>query len=321
MATSHSKNLLHPFIKPALLLFVVCYSVVAYAQLSTYVPMAQNGMDNTTAWVGKGIPSVDAKRQIVGTNDVFIDNTQRTIPVTDTVKAPSKIEERGITLSLTPAGTLTLVSENMPPLILGQTKEDLKIDITTSPELVECHCFGKVTGDCYSTGALGNNYSLPCKTAAHQKDCCGRVKNAIAALSAAQKQTILDCLCSKNTPDNTDIYATAAVATSDYEKCDGAIGTFHQKPAYSITTCTCPTGWLANPTNVDGGVTSDGKCKKLVCGPWNVVPFSQPPNGTAVGTWGFTWQNGLWAWGTAANGGAAKCVTVNYPKGPCTMTW
>jgi hypothetical protein len=320
MTTMRFKNLLCLFIKPVLLMFVVCYSVVAYAQLSTYVPMAQNGMDNTTAWVSKDIPSVNAKSQFIGSSDVFIDNTRMANPVTDTVKAPSKTEQSGISLSLTPAGTLSLVEDNMPPLVLSQTSDELKSDIT-SAELIECHCFGKVTGDCYSTGALGANYSLPCKTQAHQNDCCGRVKNAIAALSAAQKQTILDCLCSKNTPDNTDIYATAAVATSDYEKCDGAIGKFHQKPAYSITTCTCPAGWLANPTNVDGGVTSDGKCKKGVCGPWNDVAFSHPPNGTPVGTWGFTWENGLYTWGTTANGGAAKCVTVNYPKGPCTMTW
>lgn len=70
-----------------------------------------------------------------------------------------------------------------------------------------------------------------------------------------------------------------------------------------VSHCKCPKGWLSNTTNVNGGPTPDKKCKKLACANISVAPL--PANGTAVGAWGFTWGNGLWAWGTAANGGAA----------------
>ncbi len=65
--------------------------------------------------------------------------------------------------------------------------------------------------------------------------------------------------------------------------------------------CSCPKGWLASSTNEDGGVSADGKCKKLVCAPIAVLP---PPNGTSIGNWGFTWGNEIWVWGTKENGGA-----------------
>jgi hypothetical protein len=79
-----------------------------------------------------------------------------------------------------------------------------------------------------------------------------------------------------------------------------------------VTTCTCPTGWTCNGCSpqVDGGITSDGKCKKLACQANMIPPF--PPNGTPIGTWGFTWGNAFIAWGSAANGGAPKCVTTPW---------
>lgn len=80
--------------------------------------------------------------------------------------------------------------------------------------------------------------------------------------------------------------------------------TMHASKAEAqVAHCKCPKGWLSNMTNVNGGPTPDGKCKKLACANISVAPL--PPNGTPVGTWGFTWGNGLWAWGNAANGGAA----------------
>lgn len=79
-----------------------------------------------------------------------------------------------------------------------------------------------------------------------------------------------------------------------------------------VTTCTCPTGWTCNGCSpqVEGGITSDGKCKKLACQPNMIGP--PPPNGTQIGTWGFTWGNAFIAWGTAANGGAPSCVTTPW---------
>lgn len=71
-----------------------------------------------------------------------------------------------------------------------------------------------------------------------------------------------------------------------------------------VTTCTCPNGWLATHTNVDGGVTVDGTCKRVVCQPVSVPPY--PPDGTPIGTWGFTWRDAILAWGTKENGGAVS---------------
>jgi hypothetical protein len=72
--------------------------------------------------------------------------------------------------------------------------------------------------------------------------------------------------------------------------------------------CKCPAGWLSNTSNIDGDITLDGKCKKKVCGPLDIKPL--PTNGTPIGTdgaWGFTWGDGIFVWGTKANGGAAIC--------------
>jgi len=83
---------------------------------------------------------------------------------------------------------------------------------------------------------------------------------------------------------------------------------------------TCPQGWAANQTNVDGGVTADGKCKKAVAG----CNLPNPPaNGTQIGSWGFTWGNAVIAMGSAQNGGAA---VASCPKpfalqgGKCIQT-
>lgn len=75
------------------------------------------------------------------------------------------------------------------------------------------------------------------------------------------------------------------------------------------------------------GVTVDGRCKALACQPNTVTPY--PPNGMAVGTapptygtsamsWGFSWGNAFYAWGTAANGGApTNCQTSVLTPAMC----
>jgi hypothetical protein len=71
-------------------------------------------------------------------------------------------------------------------------------------------------------------------------------------------------------------------------------------------TKTCPAGWSANQTNVVGGVTADGICKKPVAG--CSLPAPLPANGTQIGTsgsYGFTWGNSVVVFGNAGNGGAA----------------
>jgi len=70
--------------------------------------------------------------------------------------------------------------------------------------------------------------------------------------------------------------------------------------------CRCPAGWLSNTSNEEGGITKDGLCKKMICGPINIKPY--PANGTQVsGNIGFFWDGNLYWYGTKANGGAVVC--------------
>lgn len=147
------------------------------------------------------------------------------------------------------------------------------------------------------------------------KDCNNKCSVAALQLTAAQKQAIADCVCGFGIANGTIIQAYSAVGTKRY-RVSQSIGTLTNLPELKTTTCQCPSGWAANTTNVDGGVTADGKCKKAVCGPFSLNP---PANGTAVGDWGFTWGNALYAWGSAANGGAAKCTTVVTRPRQCTL--
>ena len=133
--------------------------------------------------------------------------------------------------------------------------------------------------------------------------------------------------CARGTPNGSTIRAYAAVgqprtpASIDKGKYIAAQtkGVLINTPAVTTTTCQCPAGWWANTTNLDGGVTADGRCKKPACGPNTVVP--SPADGTPIGSgsnpWGFSWGNAFYAWGTNANGGAASCTTVITTAAVC----
>lgn len=60
-------------------------------------------------------------------------------------------------------------------------------------------------------------------------------------------------------------------------------------------------------TNVPGGFTADGKCKRL-SGQISITPL--PANGTQIGAYGFAWGNQVYAWGTQANSGAAVLAPI-----------
>jgi hypothetical protein len=189
-----------------------------------------------------------------------------------------------------------------------------------------CFCkvsFNNLTGQTGSSGvcldltsAVGKTYSgvFPMKDE-NRKDCQTRCSDVAASLSATQKQAIADCACSNGVGSGTAIRAYGAVGTKEYQS-DQTLGTLVNNPEVKNTTCKCPIGWLSNTTNIDGGVTTDGNCKKIVCQPIGVAP---PPNGTPVGTWGFIWGNALYAIGSNVNGGAANCVTVLVSPKVCKL--
>lgn len=110
----------------------------------------------------------------------------------------------------------------------------------------------------------------------------------------------------------------------------GALGTNNADGTAGLLTCTapvpavtqqkCPAGWACNGCSpqVDGGVTTDGKCKKAACGPNSIAPY--PPDGTQIGSWGFSWGNAFYAWGTSANGGKPTTIIISPPV-PGSGSW
>lgn len=195
-----------------------------------------------------------------------------------------------------------------------------------TPQLVQCAtCFCKVsydnlsgeknaTGVCLDlTGVVNKQYcGWNRQSLTNQQDCSQRCTNAVSALTAAQKQAVADCMCSNGKPTGARATAYSAVGTKEYNSA-APLGTLTNSPAIIQTTCTCPQGWLSNTNNQNGGITTDGKCKKAVCGP--IVGCDPLPNGTPIGNWGFTWDNWIYTWGTPTNGGKPNCVSVTlFPR-------
>jgi hypothetical protein len=155
------------------------------------------------------------------------------------------------------------------------------------------------------TADVNTSYSgLTQQSAANQNDCTNKC-NA-KAMPYHANQAIASCACAAGAVTNTIVRAYAGVGTKAYASAD-TIGVLVDHPAVTTVVYTCPATWLADATNVAGGVTTTGKCKKLSAQPMTITPV--PANGTAVGSYGFTWGNALWAWGTAANGGAPTAVS------------
>lgn len=102
---------------------------------------------------------------------------------------------------------------------------------------------------------------------------------------------------------------------------DGTAGKLRcTAPVPAVTKQKCPASWFCNgcSPSTDGGYTTDGKCKKIACGSDVIVPL--PPNGTPIGTWGFTEGYAFYAWGTVHNGGAPSTVIIS-PAVPGAGSW
>ena len=76
----------------------------------------------------------------------------------------------------------------------------------------------------------------------------------------ANKQSLANCACAEGLADGSIIRAYGAVGTKEYEQ-GQSVGVLINTPAVTKTTCTCPSGWLSDVTNINGGVTPTGKCK------------------------------------------------------------
>lgn len=171
------------------------------------------------------------------------------------------------------------------------------------------HCYGKAI--VYAGDDAGSSIPNPLidfgqlatynTQIGHDKNCEDLVSAAAASNSNFNNKT---WLCQHiQQQGQFRVSAYAAVGTRDYRVAQSIFVTC----TGGVKTCICPATWLSRMTNVVGGVTPDGVCKKLACDGNTISP--PPPNGTPIGTWGATWGNQFWAWGTTANGGAANCTT------------
>jgi|GEM_PF-1096685 len=206
-----------------------------------------------------------------------------------------------------------------------QSKLLIQIDTLNETKITTATCFCVISynnlnyqiqrsGVCYDlTQAVNKTFSGWNQQGSENQTACKNLCNAwVASLNPNQIQAIADCACAAGMPTGTAIRGFSAVGTKAYIVANATMGNLKNIAEVKTTTCQCPAGWLANGTNVDGGVTSDGKCKKNV---GTLNPGVVLPNGTPLGNWGFTWAEGIYAWGSAANGGEAICTTViSQPK-------
>ena len=187
----------------------------------------------------------------------------------------------------------------------------------------QCDCKFTTASTWTGSGHLNHSINLGCVNRgvpSAEAKCATLCKQQASGLHLNQARA--DYACSQGVANGTWINAISkagAIATSGI---DGTIGRLQNAAAvYSCpqggsvsgANCvfpavalikTCPAGWLA-PTNVNGGVTADGKCKKAVAG--CSLPAPLPANGSQIGTsgYGFTWENSVVVFGNAGNGGAA----------------
>ena len=163
-------------------------------------------------------------------------------------------------------------------------------------------------------GHLATYTGLTQQSTANQNNCSSKCTN-----KAANDLNNAALWCGKGVANGAYLYAMSAVGTKAYSTSQRSTKSLVNIAAVNQTTCVCPTGWTSN-TSTTSQVTTDGRCKKSAeCN----LGSNPPPNGTSIGGtntangWGFTWGNGVAIWGTAANGGAQSCRTIQVSPAVC----
>lgn len=70
----------------------------------------------------------------------------------------------------------------------------------------------------------------------------------------------------------------------------------------------CPPEWLSDTSDTAGGISLNGKCRKLSAEKLSVPAL--PPDGTLIGDYGVVRGGAAYAWGTKDNGGGGTIVIV-----------
>lgn len=182
-----------------------------------------------------------------------------------------------------------------------------------------CSCVVSRSDLTFKTTAPGTEVlppQLPLPNQAGQPEC----RNACAAASLIhyRSQVTADWACGNGTQNGTLVRSFARTGNlplghplrNVYVPAE-LIGQLVYTPASSRDEDRCPPGWMSNTSNQPGDVTGDGRCKRIA-GPIIINP--PPDNGTQIGSWGFTWNDRIFAYGSAANGGAAVRQTIVTPR-------
>jgi hypothetical protein len=132
---------------------------------------------------------------------------------------------------------------------------------------------------------------------------------------------IAQSACNQNRANNSSIYPVYWIGTGGKNGAAGGstLTNTPSGPKFEQKCPTSPPGWMSNTSNVPGGITADGRCKKeYAIQNFTIVP--KPPDGTPIGTWGFYWGNSVVAYGNAQNGGASINVQTGTNPAVCKLT-
>jgi hypothetical protein len=157
-------------------------------------------------------------------------------------------------------------------------------------------------------GALGG------LSAADRGDCSKRCH----AVFGDRLGDIAKSACAQNRANNSFIYPAYWIGTDSKIRA-GRGAKLTNKPAGPITEKKCTAPWMSNTSNIPGGVTTDGRCKKeFMIQNFTISP--KPLDGTQIGNWGFYWGNAVVAYGTPQNGGAAVSQQTGWSQAICKLT-
>ncbi len=181
----------------------------------------------------------------------------------------------------------------------------------------EAHCFCKITFSDLEgiqtansvildlTGEVGKTYrGVNPQREENQSGCNSRCRDTSAKYIG--RPSIAAAACASGAHNGTPVEAWSAVGTGKY-RAARLIGVLVNKPAVTQTTCVCPPGSVGNSSNQPGG-TTDSKCKQKV---GTITATPRPPNGTPIGTWGFTWLDEIWQYVSPS------CTTVTTSQAEC----
>lgn len=184
---------------------------------------------------------------------------------------------------------------------------------SSSPQSFACDC--RISTDDLSGKVIASGTVLPISVGSQPSFTACHSACGSASMKHVGSQGVATASCNANPPAPNGRLIRAysklsGIPSSNFYVPARVIGTLVNTPASTQHAWRCPAPWLSNTSNQSGDVTADGRCKR-VAGPIIITPL--PADGTHIGSWGFTWGNRIFAYGTPANGGAAVKQTTLTP--------